>query len=399
MFYGHFSFSGFRRCASVLAVASILAFGSGVRPAAATTTFQTTPLPTGTANSHLTGVSCTSSTNCVAVGNAYVSGTQTPLVLRWNRTTWTLQTTPLPTGTATSHLTGVSCTSSTNCVAVGHADVSGTYTPLVLRWNGVTWMLQNVQLPTGTASSLLSGVSCASSTNCVAVGQRIGANGFYRSLVLRWNGATWMLQSAPLPTGTTGYNELWLSGVSCTSTTNCVAVGTASRDSDSRYQSWAVRWNGTAWTRQNIPLSSGTTESWLSGVSCTSSTNCVAVGWAYGVWGDDSPLVLRWNGTNWKNHSDGVPVPLGTTGSGLSGVSCTSSANCVAVGYARALGTTRRLFLRWSGAGWTLRNAYPTGTTYSTLSGVSCTSSTDFIAVGSWETRSSYQRLVLRYTP
>ena len=72
----------------------------------------------------LQGVSCTSATACTAVGD-YVNrdGTQVTLAERWNGTSWTIQSTPNPTGAQyagwTATLQGVSCTSATACTAVG----------------------------------------------------------------------------------------------------------------------------------------------------------------------------------------------------------------------------------------------------------------------------------------
>jgi hypothetical protein len=60
--------------------------------------------------------------------------------------TWTLQTTPTPNVPAEGgELVGVSCPSSTDCVAVGF-DVA---LPLSETWNGAKWMVRPVSVPAG----------------------------------------------------------------------------------------------------------------------------------------------------------------------------------------------------------------------------------------------------------
>jgi hypothetical protein len=70
----------------------------------------------------------------------------------------------------------------------------------------------------GTGNNVLSGVSCAAASSCVAVGYyRAGGN----TLVESWNGTAWSVVSSPSPG--THLNEL--ADVSCVSTVSCTAVG------------------------------------------------------------------------------------------------------------------------------------------------------------------------------
>jgi hypothetical protein len=88
---------------------------------------------------------------------------------------------------------------------------------------------------------------------------------------------------------------------------------------------------------------SGATVTQLAGVSCTSATACVAVGYtARGVLGATVgfvPLAEIWNGSTWRIAS--TPDPAHYTGSQLRGVSCVSPIACVAVGFS-VLGNERR---------------------------------------------------------
>jgi hypothetical protein len=59
------------------------------------------------------------------VGN-YVdsSGTEDTLAETWNGATWTIQSTPDPTGAGGDAPAGVSCTNSTACTAVGNSQTA-----------------------------------------------------------------------------------------------------------------------------------------------------------------------------------------------------------------------------------------------------------------------------------
>jgi hypothetical protein len=80
-------------------------------------------------------VSCTSSTACITVGYFYSSSDKyVPLAEKWNGTTWSAQEPPNPTGAEEGRLSGLSCTSSTECTAVGYfEDSSFAYLPLAER--------------------------------------------------------------------------------------------------------------------------------------------------------------------------------------------------------------------------------------------------------------------------
>jgi kumamolisin len=219
-------------CASATACTAV-GFDSATRDAVversngADWTVQPTPTPSGGA---LTGVACPNASTCIAVG-ASSSGA---LAERWNGSTWTIQ--PTPTG---SGLDAVACATATDCTAVG--DSSGT--PLAMRWNGTNWKITPTAPPTGWPDSQLVGVSCTSPNSCFAVGAYgLFTDQIYFPLVEHWNGSAWEIQPTP-----SGNGLMWLVGVSCASPSACMAVGDLGL---------AERWNGTAWTMQstaNVP--------------------------------------------------------------------------------------------------------------------------------------------------
>jgi hypothetical protein len=229
--------------------------------------------------SELFGVSCTAATACTAVGDyGNSSGNFSALAERWNGSSWAIQRTPNPNGaTANTFLSGVSCTAATACTAVGegYSPVTEYFEMLAERWNGSSWKIQPTPNPAGAFGSSLYGVSCAAATACTAVGY-YGTSSSTVTLAERWNGSSWKSQPTPNPSGAFGS---LLSGVWCTAATSCTAVGYD--DSSSSALTLAERWNGSSWTIQPTPDPSGATFSDLIDVSCTAATACTGVGDGY----------------------------------------------------------------------------------------------------------------------
>jgi hypothetical protein len=331
----------------------------------------------------LQAVSCTSSINCMAVGSyATGLGFDRTLVESWNGSTWTIASSRNQ-GTGENVLDGVSCTSATRCVAVGwYISASNGLQTLAERWNGSAWSITaspNMSAGVG-ALDRLNAVSCTSASSCVAVGDYWNATGGYQTLVESWNGGTWTIVASPDQGNT--YNLL--DGVSCTSSTSCVAVGWYLPNAA---QTLIESWNGSAWTVVASPNQG--TGSELSAVSCTSSTRCVAVGWYY--WNATQTLVESWNGSTWTVTAS----PNQGAVSEFSDVSCTSSTRCVAVGdYYIGSSPNHTLVETWNGSAWTVVASPNKGSGSNDLTGVSCTSSTRCVAVGAWSAPAASQTLV-----
>jgi hypothetical protein len=170
-------------------------------------------------NGDLEGVSCSSAKACTAVGDSDSSDDKSDtLIEHWNGAKWAIQAAPKPPSGNESYLTGVSCPSAKVCTAVGaYGSVNGSLT-LAERWNGAKWVVQSTPNPSGEQDSKLNGVSCPSAKACTAV----GSNGDEATLAERWNGTKWALQHAPNPADA-GASPLL--GVSCSSAPACTAVG------------------------------------------------------------------------------------------------------------------------------------------------------------------------------
>ena len=165
-------------------------------------------LPAGTKVAGLTGLSCRGVNSCLVVGGYQASTSDTAtsraLALIYNGTS--LKPTPavpLPKGTTDASLSGVSCVTISYCVAIGEADGNsaafgedGELT-LIETWNGAKWTLHTVNETSGSSDSQPTEVSCATSAFCVVAGEKVSVGGSSSSPTISfglyfadWNGKT-----------------------------------------------------------------------------------------------------------------------------------------------------------------------------------------------------------------
>ena len=341
-------------------------------------------------------VSCVTAKDCWAVGRTkYTSAEQAegktaaPLLERWDGEEWKAVAIPKPEGAADLFLEGISCNSTSACLAVGHYSNGSNSYPLAERWDGTKWTASSPSLPSGVTKGYLYGVSCSSTSNCWAYGKtQVSAAEQAEGktptpYLVKWDGSTWQAQSAPKPEGAT---DLFLEGISCNSTSACLAVGHYSNGSNS--YPLAERWDGTKWTASSPSLPSGVTKGYLYGVSCSSTSNC----WAYGKTQVSAaeqaegkvaaPYFVRWNGSTWQTAA--VPKPPGGNETTLAGMACPSGSACTAIGrYANAYAETLPLAYTWNGSEWRFQPApTPTEATTTSLEGVACTAANECVSVG-----------------
>ncbi len=379
-----------------LPTATVAARPAALPGAAASGSWRVQPTPNLVMpNGSLAAVSCTkparaaSSASCTAVGG-YENQSGTGLTLAERRTGagWAVQVTPEPAGAIWSDLSGVSCATSTDCAAVGWSVTARGEESLAERWDGRRWTVQSVPGPAGATNTGLFGVSCTTPRACTAVGEYATAAGADRPLAARWNGTRWAVQPVPVPSGSTASE---LSGVSCGPAGTCLAAGTTANTTTQL--TLAERWDGTSWRVTATPSPSGAEGSGFTAISCGSARSCVAVG-SYGAQSaDGSPAALAeaWNGTAWHLQTVPVPPPGAQTlpASAFGGVSCVSPAACTAVGaYSPEAGLAANLAESWNGTRWATKPVpNPAGNIGSGLSGVSCTIAAGCEAAGSYYTQ------------
>jgi hypothetical protein len=349
-------------------------------------TLQQTPAPAN-GSGDLDGVSCDGGDACHAVG-AQTDGASdsTALAESYDGTSWAVDTSADPAGDPVNKLEGVSCTSTSSCVTVGQgADASSDSRTLSETWDGKTWATTTTQDPSGAASSQLDGVSCSAPTSCDAVGGYIAGDPVApQPLAETMSGDRWTTESTPLPVGASGGT---LTAVSCPVDQACVAVGSFENGSGVT-KSLAETSSGGSWTISATPQSAGVSTQ-LDGISCTSAADCTAVGSSTDSTGNALPSVETFDGNTWSVTA-GVPVPSKSIGASLQSVSCSSGSACRAAGWYTMYGggtdpvAGRLPFAEaWDGTTWTLQTTpLPAGAVDAELEEVSCTSSTACTAAG-----------------
>jgi hypothetical protein len=361
MFVRGRSGSTFVRVAGASLVTGLVAVLLGSAAAGAATTPR--PRVAASVAGLLDGVACASAKSCVAVG---MRSSGASLAEKWNGTKWSVVSSPDPSGSSGSTLWGVACTSAKSCLAVGSYNNSShtTTLPAAESWNGTKWSVVSVPAPSGATSATLESISCASATNCQAVGTS-GDN----TLAESWNGSKWKIVASPSPVP--GKPNV-LSGVACPATSECWAVGLDFSVSEGG--TLTEKWNGSKWSVVSTPTSK---DGQLLGVGCFSKSNCMSGGIG------DSLFAIgqRWNGSKWIAAT---PVtPSGATDSELVGVACPAAATCQAVGNYGTSSGTPTLAEGWNGTTWAIENTPSiSGSSFATLSGVACTSASTCWAVG-----------------
>jgi len=337
----------------------------------------------------LRGISCVSPTACTAVGGETPSPSPGgPVAERWNGTEWAIQPMVGPSGSVETVLEGVSCASASECLAVGFQTSSaGVQTPYSARWNGSSWSAASVPLPSEPGfSSGLSSISCTSATSCMAVGHVKGVQGIVASgtgLAESWNGSTWSIASPATPKGE---EKGALTGISCTSANECMAVGTylgphPGAGSGHFYGSWTEQWNGKTWTELAVTRPSEFQDGFLS-VSCTSPESCTAVG-SFEIkrtrWVSETEV---WNGKAWQPAR--TPEEYSESENETRGVSCGGESFCASVG---TTFSRQQILQTATETPMTVQSTpSPTGATHATLTGSSCTTASTCTAVGSDKT-------------
>ena len=308
----------------------------------------------------LRAVSCSAQADCMAVGGI---DTNAPVLTTSNGGKTWVQHPRLPT-----NLSSVSCNTPNDCLAVGMNGATYNTTN-----GGQSWSRNYVGVDILTAN--LYGVACPTASDCIAVGKTYTDDEGFRlptsthpnpdtaALVFSTTDAGTSWSSDPIPTG-----SYWLSGVSCLSSSRCVAVGEAQPTSGSGPGLgivYVTTDGGTSWSSRSVSGNVGP----LSSISCTTTKFCLA--------GQQSPgetdvfVETTDGGQTWETQI------TSTNKGGIASVSCDSASACVAVG-STATGPTI-LTTSDGGAQWTGR---PTPLGIETLASVSCKTGTTCVAVG-----------------
>lgn len=222
------------------------------------------PDPGGTVSgdtNQLAAIRCPSRTMCLAIG--ILSAVERPNILLnqgllWNGKRWSTLPMPEPATAGagdTNQLYGLACSSASNCFAVGafgNSAATATIFNQILHWNGTTWSAIDAPQPDGAsagATQQLASATCASATDCWAVGNLTNPADSPGDLnqALHWDGAQWSLVPTPDPGGDATYAENTLFAIRCVVHASCWAVGVA-RVPDGPNFRQILHWDGSTWS-------------------------------------------------------------------------------------------------------------------------------------------------------
>ena len=301
------------------------------------------PPPTHGADS-LSSVSCPAAGTCTAVGAYRGTNNGTlPLVETGTGSAWQpASTVALPVGAnGSAVLNGVSCTKAGTCLAVGtYGDHAFTTHAMAVLSTGGQWgqsaQAVEIELPPGANASEtpdLSAVSCAG-TGCLAVGEYGQAFYVHPGMAVAESGGQFQraVEVKP-PASSPGFVETTLTGVSCTGPATCAISGTypnPKTDVGSAMVASEVdgAWRPSVYIEPPVGINST-----LSGVSCVSAGNCVAVGSYVDSAGVTVPMYVDETDGHWAQAVE-IAIPAGDSGASLDGVACSPGGACAAVGTA-----------------------------------------------------------------
>ena len=245
--------------------------------------------------------------------------------------------------------------------------------------------------PSGNVQgNTLNAVAAISKSNAWAVGFKNDNNiNFSRTLTLHWDGVRWTGIPSPNPgspascrDSNTG-NEL--TSVAAVSASDVWAAGFSFTCTNVDLEPMVIHWNGEQWKVVRTPALGGNGNSSLNGLVVLAADNIYAVGYQSASNGAVLTLIEHWDGKKWTV----VPSPnRSATGNLLSAVSANSPTDVWAVGVSVDEPTTsvQTLVEHFDGAKWkVVPSPNPLGKAFlnqNVLSSVQAVSSNDVTAVG-----------------
>ncbi len=327
------------------------------------------PAPAGTGE--LGAVSCANARRCWAVGvagpNPAPAGTRTVVIVATTNggKSWKAQQVA---GGSTPQLSGISCPTPTECMAVGSngASLPGSGVVVTTTDAGATWS-PAMSPPNALA---ISGVACAGPSDC--------------TVIVSDGTETWSDHSADFGESwqqTGGLPPPFLAGddLTCVVGGSCLVAGYVPTSNGHGAGAVALSADGgQTWSLATVPAGIGILQS----VACLSASECLAAGTTNTTVSDVVPakgqlLVSADGGHTWQTSTHPVPVD------DVFGVACPSTQQCAMVGTrwfglpAIATGAVAQSL----NGGLTFRIS-PTAYTPITLTALSCPTTAGCVAVG-----------------
>ncbi len=340
-----------------------------------------------TGESDVSGVSCTSAGNCVAIGffrdaldrdQAFITSSSAGV---WTRAIPVVFTSGVLLNSSNPTLKGVSC-SVGGCTVVGYATKAGNLTPFAISstdgtWgNPATWVL-----PSPATRATLGGVSCASAGNCTAFGTLSLPQNQYRSFAVTSTSGSWgPITTIPFPDNTlNSFAESESTDISCASAGNCTTVGYFVNTAGDYVGFTATSTSGNWANARSQP-----SDHFPNAISCVAPGDCTAAGDYTNAQGRTQPYTVSSTSDIWASPepvSFAAGVQNASPTSQFQKVSCSSVGSCTATGYFRNTDGADEAFTTTSVNGvWTTARpvVYATGSGSSrrpgSINAVSCSS-------------------------
>ena len=233
-------------------------------------------------------------------------------VFRWNGSTWVEEQLLTAVGSQADDRFGTSVSISGDVIAVAsyHDDVGGVVdqgSVAVFRWNGSAWVEEQRLIASDGQLYDSFGSSVSVSGDTIAVGSMLDTVGGVQSMgsirIFRWNGSTWVEGQTLTRTGGQANDEY---GAAVSVSGDVLVGGCAFATVGGKLSAGCAivyRWNGSAWIEeQTITLTGGLAWDYF-GSSVAVNGHTLVVGAIYDtVLGHDdrgSATLLRWDGATW----------------------------------------------------------------------------------------------------
>lgn len=160
---------------------------------------------------------------CVAANNCWAGGYWGATIEHYDGTAWRIASSPILATSSGYALFRLRCTIVNDCWAVGANNFNTAQSQsLMEHYDGASWSI--VSAPHATSNDAFYDIGCTGSSNCWAVGcaaapasKTLCAG---NTLVEHYAGASWAIVPSPSPR-----NAGELSGIACATSVNCWAVG------------------------------------------------------------------------------------------------------------------------------------------------------------------------------
>ena len=342
----------------------------------------------------LNGIACPAGGDCIAVGRAdQGKGKFLPVVAPQASDGWVAATVPLPQGGIISSydsLAAAACVSAFSCYAVGvYKDAGQDLLPLLETdsVNGAWQPGAGMQLPAPRRQSPtdagLNALSCAGNA-CQAVGAYLGANGFRQAMAVFVAGHPQDPVEVEPPPNAGKDPRAVLTGLSCTSPGNCLAVGDYTA-TDGFVDGMAATESGYVFSRAvevAPPAGVETDGTALTGVSCALATCVVSGGYVVQVTRRTEPMVATDADGTWSALELHLPANRSLAQGSLRAVWCEAAGNCIAVGTYRTASGNDAMAVQDVAGAWQASTELVAPQDQSVMMAVACQSATECGAAG-----------------